>query len=74
MNANIHYKLGIGRELMNRILAQYANYYRKVLISYGHSVDFYEKCRFGVNSDCKAMCITKEWMYDCLGIYLPVGI
>jgi GNAT superfamily N-acetyltransferase len=68
MTAYIHYmlvhpdyqKLGIGRELMNRILAQYADYYRKVLISYDHSVDFYEKCGFEVNRDCKAMYITKE--------------
>jgi GNAT superfamily N-acetyltransferase len=53
-------KLGIGRELMNRILTQYADYYRKVLISYDHSVDFYEKCGFEVNPDCQAMYITKE--------------
>jgi GNAT superfamily N-acetyltransferase len=68
MTVYIHYMLvrseyqkrGIGRELMNRMLAQHADYYRKVLISDNHSVDFYEKCGFVVSNDCKAMFITDE--------------
>ena len=68
MTAYFHYllvhpdyqKLGIGRELMHRILIQYADYYRKVLISYDHSVDFYEKYDFEVHPDCKAMYITRD--------------
>jgi len=53
-------KQGVGRELMSRMWSEYAGYYRKVLISYDHSIDFYERCGFSVSNDCKAMFITNE--------------
>jgi len=37
---------GIGRELMQRLLARYRGFHQHVLIADGRSLDFYRKCGF----------------------------
>jgi len=38
--------LGIGKQLVLRMLGKYKNYYKKALICYGDKREFYEKCGF----------------------------
>ncbi|MBR5381822.1 MAG: GNAT family N-acetyltransferase [Oscillospiraceae bacterium] len=69
MNAYVHYLLvkpayqgsGIGRELVGRIKAHYADYLRIVVVAYNKELPFYEKCGFEKAKDASAMFITELW-------------
>jgi GNAT superfamily N-acetyltransferase len=66
MTAYFHYILvrpeyhsqGIGKKLVMRMLADYKDYARKVVISYKEETGFYERCGFKVNDDSLPMFIT----------------
>ncbi len=66
MTAYFHYLLvmpeyhsqGIGKTLVNKMLAHYESYARKVLIAYNTEVDFYKKCGFTPHDDKTPMFIT----------------
>lgn len=66
MTAYFHYVLvrpdyqsqNIGKTLINKILEEYKDYARKVLISYDSEVSFYEKCGFDAAKDKTPMFIT----------------
>ena len=46
---------GIGKQMMKKMLAHYANYRRVVLISYSDTVQFYEANGFHIADDQSAM-------------------
>jgi GNAT superfamily N-acetyltransferase len=54
-----HQKFGIGRELVHRMLADYADFPRKVLIAYDNQVAFYQKCGFEIGSSKTPMFVTE---------------
>ena len=66
MTAYFHYLLvmpeyhaqGIGKTLVDKMLAHYETYARKVLIAYNAEVDFYKKCGFEAHADKTPMFIT----------------
>lgn len=66
MTAYFHYllvnpdyqKLGIGKELVNQMLAFYSDFPRKVLIAYDDQVEFYKKCGFEVGDGKTPMFVT----------------
>lgn len=66
MTAYFHYLLvrpeyqskGIGEQLMSRILNNYKDYARKVLIAYDKEIPFYQKCGFEIGKDKTPMFVT----------------
>jgi GNAT superfamily N-acetyltransferase len=66
MTAYFHYLLvrpeyqskGIGEQLMSRILNNYKDYARKVLIAYDKEIPFYQKCGFEIGQDKTPMFVT----------------
>ena len=69
MTAYVHYllvnpayqKKGIGKQLVERIKAKYADYLRIVLIAYNEELGFYESCGFKKSEESSPMCITSLW-------------
>lgn len=49
---------GIGKELVERMLAEYKDYARKVLIAYEKETEFYKACGFEVGEGRRPMLIT----------------
>lgn len=49
---------GIGKELVERMLAEYKDYARKVLIAYEKETEFYKGCGFEVGEGRRPMLIT----------------
>jgi GNAT superfamily N-acetyltransferase len=66
MTAYFHYLLvrpeyqskGIGEQLMSRMLNNYKDYARKVLIAYDKEIPFYQKCGFEIGQDKTPMFVT----------------
>lgn len=66
MTVYFHYMLvhpdyqnqGIGRTMMELILAKYEGYKTKLLVSYEHAADFYKKAGFKAEAGTVAMFIT----------------
>ena len=69
MTAYIHYLLvrpeyqgaGVGRALVERMKARYADYLRIVLVAYDEEIGFYEACGFEKASHASPMFITELW-------------
>ena len=69
MNAYVHYLLvrpeyqgkGVGRQLVERMKAQYKDYLRIVVVAYNNEVGFYEHCGFSRATDASPMFITELW-------------
>ena len=69
MNAYIHYllvnpkyqKLGIGKELVEKVKEVYKDYLRIAVIGYHKALPFYEKCGFTKSSESFPMFITSLW-------------
>ena len=69
MTAYVHYLLlrpeyqgrGIGKELVERVKAKYADYLRIVLVAYDAEIPFYETCGFTKAKDASPMFITELW-------------
>ena len=69
MTAYIHYLLvrpthqgrGVGRALVERMKARYADYLRIVLVAYNEEAGFYERCGFRKAADSVPMFITELW-------------
>lgn len=51
---------GIGGGIVDKMLMNYTEYYKKVLIAYEDKQGFYEKCGFKVSDNTVAMSLTKE--------------
>ncbi len=49
---------GIGKELVNLMLAEYEDFARIVIIAYDSEVEFYKKCGFEVGEDKSPMFVT----------------
>ena len=66
MTAYFHYllvrpdyqKRGVGAKLVAMMLDHYKDYPRKVLISYGDQIGFYEKCGFEAGRESTPMFVT----------------
>lgn len=69
MTAYIHYllvnpdyqKLGIGKQLVDKMKIKYKNYLRIVIVAYNNEVGFYESCGFKKTDDASPMFITELW-------------
>ena len=69
MTAYVHYLLvrpeyhgmGIGKELVQRIKARYADYLRIVVVAYDSEIGFYENCGFEKATGASPMFITDLW-------------
>ena len=69
MTAYIHYLLvrpeyqgaGVGRALVERMKARYADYLRIVLVAYDEEIGFYEACGFEKADHASPMFITELW-------------
>ena len=53
-----YHSQGIGKTLVDKMLALYQDYARKAVIAYNSEVEFYEKCGFEQHSDKTPMFIT----------------
>lgn len=68
MTAYVHYLLvrpgyhgmGIGKELVQRVKARYADYLR-IVVAYNSEIGFYENCGFEKAADASPMFITDLW-------------
>ncbi|MCK9151399.1 GNAT family N-acetyltransferase [Methanobacterium alcaliphilum] len=49
---------GIGKKLVDLMLAEYADFARKAIIAYDREVEFYKKCGFEVGEDKSPMFVT----------------
>ncbi len=66
MTAYFHYLLvkpdyqskGVGKNLVQRMLENYKNYARKIVIAYDKEINFYKKCGFSVGEKTSPMFIT----------------
>jgi ribosomal protein S18 acetylase RimI-like enzyme len=69
MTAYVHYLLvrpkyhgmGIGKELVQRVKARYADYLRIVVVAYDSEIGFYENCGFEKAAGASPMFITELW-------------
>ena len=69
MTAYVHYllvnpayqKMGIGKQLVEKIKAKYADYLRIVLVAYNAELRFYESCGFKKSEESSPMFITTLW-------------
>lgn len=67
MTAYFHYLLirpeyqcmGVGKNLIDKMLKRYDGYLRKVLIAYDKKIDFYKHCGFEIGKESVPMFITK---------------
>ena len=53
-----YHKLGIGRTLVSKMLAEYSDYARKILIAYEQETEFYKQCGFVVGDGKVPMFVT----------------
>jgi GNAT superfamily N-acetyltransferase len=53
-----YHGLGIGKNLIELMMEEYADFARKIIISYNSKVEFYKKCGFELEEDKIAMFIT----------------
>ncbi len=69
MTAYVHYllvnpayqKMGIGKRLVEKIKAKYAEYLRIVVVAYNAELGFYESCGFKKSDEASPMFITSLW-------------
>ncbi len=69
MTAYVHYllvnpayqKMGIGKQLVEKIKAKYAEYLRIVVVAYNAELGFYESCGFKKSNESSPMFITTLW-------------
>jgi ribosomal protein S18 acetylase RimI-like enzyme len=69
MTAYIHYLLvrpeyqgaGVGKALVERMTARYADFLRIVLVAYDEEIGFYEACGFKKADHASPMFITELW-------------
>jgi len=50
--------LGLGRELVSKMLKEYEHYPRKVLIAYDEELNFYKNCGFSIGEGKTPMFVT----------------
>lgn len=53
-----YHKLSIGRTLVSKMLAEYSDYARKILIAYEQETEFYKQCGFVVGDGKVPMFVT----------------
>ena len=53
-----YHNLGLGRELVAKMLKEYENYPRKVLIAYDEELNFYKNCGFSIGEGKTPMFVT----------------
>lgn len=69
MTAYVHYllvnpayqKMGIGKQLVEKIKLKYAEYLRIVVVAYNAELGFYESCGFKKADESSPMFITTLW-------------
>lgn len=69
MTAYVHYllvnpayqKMGIGKRLVEKVKAKYAEYLRIVVVTYNTELGFYESCGFMKSNESSPMFITTLW-------------
>lgn len=69
MTAYIHYllvspsyqKMGIGKQLVEKMKDKYKDYLRIVIVSYNEETGFYQSCGFKKATDSSPMFITSLW-------------